>query len=184
MAIDIEKAFDSVDHKYLRAVLQKLGFGMNFIKWVKLILNNQESCVMNNGTSTGYFTLSSGTRQGDPISAYLFILDMEILLIQIRSDKNIQQLKIFGYEFKLSAFADDVCCFLFIFVMEILFIQIRSAQEITSLKVTYHKPEICDIGSKKGAIWAFSQLRLIDLLNNSVQILGCHHSYNTDLVFE
>ena len=62
ITIDIEKAFDSVDHKYLCAVLQKFGFGMNFIRWVKLILNNQESCVINNGTSTGYFTLSSGTR--------------------------------------------------------------------------------------------------------------------------
>ena len=98
VTIDIEQAFDSVDHKYLCAVLQKFGFGKNFIRWVKLILNNQESCVMNNGTSTGYFNLSSGTRQEDPISAYLFILVMEILFIQVRSDKNIQGLKIFGYE--------------------------------------------------------------------------------------
>ena len=48
VTIDIEKAFDSVDHKYLCAVPQKFGFGMNFIRGVKLILNNQESCVMNN----------------------------------------------------------------------------------------------------------------------------------------
>ena len=27
---------------------------------------------MNNGHSTSYFPLSSGTRQGDPVSAYLF----------------------------------------------------------------------------------------------------------------
>ena len=63
ITIDIEKAFDSVDHKYLCAVLQKFGFGTNFMRWVKLILNNQESCVMNNGTSTGYFTQLSGTLQ-------------------------------------------------------------------------------------------------------------------------
>ena len=82
VTIAIVKAFDSVDHKYLCAVLQKLGFGKNFIKWVKLILNKQESCVMNNSTSTGYFTLSSGTRQGDPISAYLFILVMKFFLLK------------------------------------------------------------------------------------------------------
>ena len=64
---------------------------------------------MNNGHSTGYFSLSSGTRQGDPISAYLFILVMEILFIQIRSNDNIHGLR---YEFKLSAFADDVSYFL------------------------------------------------------------------------
>ena len=175
----------TVDHKYLCTVLQKFGFGMNFIRWVKLISNNQESCVMNNGTSTGYFTLSSGTRQGDPISAYLFILVMEILFIQIRSDKNIQGLKIFGYEFKLSAFADDVSCFLHnLHSVEELLKLLQISQEFTSLKVNYDKSEICGIGSKKGAIRAFSQLRPIDLLNDSVKILGCHHSYNTDLAFE
>ena len=163
----------------------KFGFGTNFIRWVKLILNNQESCVMNNDTSTGYFTLSSGTRQGDPISAYLFILVMEILFIQIRSDKNIQGLKIFGYEFKLSAFADDVSCFLYnLHSVEQLLKLLQISQEFTTLQVNYGKSEICGIGSKKGAIRAFSQSRPIDLLNDSVKILGCHHSYNTDLAFE
>ena len=80
ITIDIEKAFDSVDHTFLVAVLKKFGFGDDFIRWVRIILNRQESCIMNNGHSTGYFPLSSGTRQGDPISAYLFILVMEIFL--------------------------------------------------------------------------------------------------------
>ena len=53
------------------------GFGENFIIWVKIILNGQESCVMNGGFSTGYFELKRGTRQGDPISAYLFLLVIE-----------------------------------------------------------------------------------------------------------
>ena len=80
ITIDIEKAFDSVDHTFLVAVLKKFGFGDDFIRWVRIILNRQESCIMNNGHSTCYFPLSSGTRQGDPISAYLFILVMEIFL--------------------------------------------------------------------------------------------------------
>ena len=44
---------------------------------------------MNDRHSTGYFPLSTGTCQGDPISAYHFILVMEILFIQIRSNENI-----------------------------------------------------------------------------------------------
>ena len=74
VTMDIEKAFDSVDHTFPCSVLQKFGFGKNFIRWVSIILNRQESCVMNDGHSTGYFSLSSGTRQGDPISAYLLHL--------------------------------------------------------------------------------------------------------------
>ena len=40
-----------------------------------------ESCVMNSGHSTDYFPLKLGTRQGDPLSAYLFILAL-VMLIQ------------------------------------------------------------------------------------------------------
>ena len=98
VTIDIEKTFDSVDYTFFLCALRKFGFGNNFIKWLKIILNKQESCIMNNGHSTGLFALSSGTRQGDPISAYIFILVMEVLFIQIRSNKNIRDLKIFDYE--------------------------------------------------------------------------------------
>ena len=37
---------------------------------------------------------------------------MEILFVQIRSNEIIHGLKFFGYEFKLTAFADDVSYFL------------------------------------------------------------------------
>ena len=44
---DIEKAFDSVNHHFLIAILEKIGFGTEFIQWMKVLLNNQESCVIN-----------------------------------------------------------------------------------------------------------------------------------------
>ena len=77
MTIDIEKAFDSVDHTFLFAILKKFNFHPEFINWIKVLTNSQESCVINGGVSTGYFPLERGTRQGDPISAYLFILAMK-----------------------------------------------------------------------------------------------------------
>ena len=51
---DIEKAFDSIEHNFITATLIKLGFGSNFVQWVKTLLYKQESCVMNNGHSTGF----------------------------------------------------------------------------------------------------------------------------------
>ena len=43
-----------------------IGWNINRLRLLGL-----ESCVMNNGHSTGYFPLERGTRQGDPLSAYL-----------------------------------------------------------------------------------------------------------------
>ena len=78
VTIDIEKAFDSLDHKFILAVLKKIGFGKNFVSWVEALLNNQESCVINGGITTRYFLLQRGAHQEDPISAYLFIFCLEI----------------------------------------------------------------------------------------------------------
>ena len=63
---DFEKAFDSIEHLFLLAVLKSFGFGPQFIHWVRALFKNVESCVMNNGHSTGYFPLERVTRQGDP----------------------------------------------------------------------------------------------------------------------
>ena len=67
--MDVEKAFDSMDHGFLLEVLKVFGFGENFLNWIKIIFTNQENCIMNEGNSTGYFKLERGARQGDHISA-------------------------------------------------------------------------------------------------------------------
>ena len=110
-AADIEKAFDSIEYNFLLATLTKYGFGSNFIQWIKTLFSNSASCVMNNGLSTAYFKLSRGTKQGDPLSPYLFILVLEIRFIQVRNYPSVQGFKIGHIEIKLSAFADDTTFF-------------------------------------------------------------------------
>ena len=48
-------------------------------KWMKTLIKNQESCVINDGKTTSYFKLERGTRQGHSIWAYLFILTLEVI---------------------------------------------------------------------------------------------------------
>ena len=67
--MDIEEAFDSLDHGFLLSV-----FGENLTHRIKVLLNNQQSCLINGGFTTPYFNLEKGAHQGDPISAYLFML--------------------------------------------------------------------------------------------------------------
>ena len=76
---DIQKAIDSVNRSFLLEVLKAFGFGKDFLHWFEILLTNQESCLLNGGTTTKYFKLKKGTRQGDPISVYLFILVLEIV---------------------------------------------------------------------------------------------------------
>ena len=39
VAMDIETAFDSLDHDFLVTVLNKFGFRSNFMSWIKLLFN-------------------------------------------------------------------------------------------------------------------------------------------------
>ena len=57
--------------------------------------SNQESCVINGGTTTNYFKLERGTRQGNPISAYSFLLVLEIAFSFIMQNEHINGLSIF-----------------------------------------------------------------------------------------
>ena len=66
-----------------------------FIKWIQILLRNQESYIINGWTTTKYFKLQKDTRQGDPISAYLFILVLEIVFIFNEGNKNIKCINIF-----------------------------------------------------------------------------------------
>ena len=103
MTVDIEKAFDSINHSFLICVLKKVGFGNEFRKWIQILVKKLESCVMNDGKIKPYFRLERGTRQEDPISAYLFIIASEVVFSLIKVNPNIKDLQFFSHTFLHSA---------------------------------------------------------------------------------
>ena len=111
MTVDIEKVFDSLSHSFLLACLKKFGFGHDFIRWVKILLESQGSCIINVGTATSYFNLEKGARQGDPVSAYFFILCLEVLLLLVKTSHKIRGVNIFQYTYLYTADAADTTFF-------------------------------------------------------------------------
>ena len=82
------------------------------IKWVEMLLECQKSYITNGGNTKKYFKLKKGAPQGDPISAYLIILCLEIIFILIKANKRVKGINIFEHTFWYSAYADDTTFFL------------------------------------------------------------------------
>ena len=168
--MDIEKAFDSLDHDFLIIALQKFSFGKNFVNWIKILLRNQESCVINGGTTTNYFKLERGARQGDPILS-------KILFLTIKNNTKINGIEIFDHVFLYTStfFLKDTVS------IEELVRSFNIFSHFSGLCPNINKCELAGIGSLKGVKEAVCGLKLIDLTNETLKILGIHFSYNYNL---
>ena len=91
---DFEKAFDSIEWKYLQKCLEVFNFGPQLRQWVSVLFKDITSCVLNNGFATKYFNLSRGVRQGCPLSGILFVIGVEILNNAITRSNEIRGIQI------------------------------------------------------------------------------------------
>ena len=77
--LDIEKAYDYVNWAALFYLMERMGFGVRWGRWMKACITTIRLSVLVNGYPMGFFDSSHGLRKGIPLSPLLFLLVMEEL---------------------------------------------------------------------------------------------------------
>ena len=108
ISLDAEKAFDTIRHPFMIKVLERLGIQCSFLNIIKALYSKPTANIKLNGEKLKVIPLKSGTRQGCPLSPYLFNIGLEVLAIAIRLHKEIKGIQTGKKEVKLLLFANDM----------------------------------------------------------------------------
>ena len=112
LLVDFHKAFDSISWQFIDKTLSFFNFGNDIRKWVNIFYTDISSCIQINGKYSEYFPIQRGVRQGDSLSAYIFLLCGEVLAKMLNENEIVKGISINDKEAFLSQFADDTALFL------------------------------------------------------------------------
>ena len=183
VSIDQEKIFDKVDRDFLYRIMGKLGYSKTFINFIKKIYQNTESMISNNGFLFSPFPLTRGVRKGCSLSLLLYIINNEIINLNIKANKKVVRYPIPNQKqsLKLSQYADATNFF------------VVTEESIIQILLFFRKYEIATgaiINLSKTKITALADAKLYNLdqkiksipitkPNDFIKILGIY--FTTDL---
>ena len=72
ISIGMEEAFDKVQHPFIIKTLSNVGIEGAFLNIIKAIYETPTANIILNGKKLRVFPLRAGTRQGCPLSPFLF----------------------------------------------------------------------------------------------------------------
>jgi hypothetical protein len=112
LKLDMSKAYDRVEWKFLERVMQQMGFHPKWVTLMMECISTVSYSILINGAPHGFVKPTRGLRQGDPLSPYLFLLCAEGLHSLIHRAKMTGHLKgvsisINGPKITHLFFADD-----------------------------------------------------------------------------
>ena len=155
LAVDFQKAFDSVNRKFLYSTLAAFNFGPTFIQWIHTFYQNITSSVL--------------------------IIILEVLAISIRENDDIQGIVVDGVEIKIEVFADDLTAFLrndrsLKYFLDV----ILKFGNCAGLSINLAKTEMLILGNT--CVTPAQDQGFINIeIQEAVKILGVYFSYNRRL---
>ncbi|UYV84767.1 hypothetical protein LAZ67_X003377 [Cordylochernes scorpioides] len=162
VALDLEKAFDSVDRHYILAILKRMRLPDVFIRWIQIIFRDNEIRIEINNETSPFLKVSTGVRQGCGLSALLFSIATTALIYDLKESLHPST--------TIYAYADD---FIFLIKEDRDFTTIRECfarfGSVSRIKVNYGKSTGLWCGSWKGRTDAPSDIKM---RNDCINLLG------------
>jgi hypothetical protein len=82
-SLDEEKAFDKIQHPFMLKVLERSGIQGPYLNTIKAIYCKPMANIKLNGDILEAILLKSRTRQGCPLSPYLFNIVLEVFCLPL-----------------------------------------------------------------------------------------------------
>lgn len=157
LSFDAEKAYDSLEHPYIRSTLQSFGFPDFIIDSFNLLYANNEATVQINGWLSSPFEVKRGVKQGCALSCCLFVLCLDPLLRNIDANPEIKGIVVnpddaCSPSIKVLAYADDVAVTVQDDSVQEVFNEYELLYRLSGLKLNAEKTERLALGGNSNDI--------------------------------
>jgi hypothetical protein len=94
ISLDAEKAFDEIQQPFMLKVLERTGIHGTYLNLIKAIYSRPTANIKLNGEKLEAIPLKSRTKQGCPLSPYLFNIILKVIARAIRQQKEIKGIQV------------------------------------------------------------------------------------------
>jgi hypothetical protein len=107
ISTDAEKAFDKIQHHFMKKALRKLGIEGMYLNIVKAVYDKPIANIILNGEKLNPFPLKSGMRQRCTLFPLLFNINLKFLARKIRQEEEIKAIQTGKETIKISLVAKN-----------------------------------------------------------------------------